>query len=237
MLVLAGTLSLVKYFEVCYNGLVLEEKKMKEWIKKINWKYVIVMCLGNVILSLGVAIFKLSGLGNDPFSGMIMALSDMTGMKYARLLIIINLLIFIVEVSLGRKLIGLGTFVNMFLVGYIMTFFYDVLVAWMGEPQQMLQRILLVCVGVIITSLGVSMYQLPDQGVAPYDSVSLIMTERLPKIPYFWNRVSNDALCALICWLTGGIVGLGTLVSAFGLGPVIHFFNKNFTQKLLDKIS
>ena len=52
---------------------------MSEWIKKINWKYVIVMLIGNVILGLGIAIFKLSGLGNDPFSGMVMALSDRTG--------------------------------------------------------------------------------------------------------------------------------------------------------------
>ena len=36
---------------------------MSEWIKKINWKYVIVMLIGNVILGLGIAIFKLSGLG------------------------------------------------------------------------------------------------------------------------------------------------------------------------------
>ncbi len=51
------------------------------------------------------------------------------------------------------------------------------------------------------------MYQMPDEGVAPYDSLSLIMTERWPKIPYFWHRMSNDVLCALICYLTGGVDG------------------------------
>ena len=53
-----------------------EEKKMSEWIRKINWKYVVVMLIGNIILGLGIAIFKLSGLGNDPFSGMVMALAE-----------------------------------------------------------------------------------------------------------------------------------------------------------------
>ena len=48
---------------------------MSEWIRKINWKYVVVMLIGNIILGLGIAIFKLSGLGNDPFSGMAMALA------------------------------------------------------------------------------------------------------------------------------------------------------------------
>ena len=209
---------------------------MKEWISNVNWKYVIVMCIGNIVLGLGIAIFKLSGLGNDPFSGMVMALSERVGMEYALFLVVLNLLIFVVEVIFGRKLIGIGTFVNALLLGYVVTFFYNILMAWTGGPDQMVQRVLIVCLGVIISSLGVSMYQYPDQGVAPYDSLSLIMAKRWPKIPYFWHRVSNDAFCALICWVSGGIVGLGTLVSAFGLGPVIQFFNTHFTSKLLAKL-
>lgn len=209
---------------------------MIEWIKNINWKYVIVMCIGNIILGLGIAIFKFSGLGNDPFSGMVMALSDRAGIEYAVFPIMINTIVFIVEFILGRKLIGLGTFVNALLLGYVVTFFYNLIVSAAGEPGQLLQRILIVCIGVIVTSFGVSMYQLPKQGVAPYDSMSLIMTERLKKIPYFWNRVVTDAFCALMCWLAGGIVGLGTLVSAFGLGPFVQFFDTHFTSKLLEKI-
>ena len=209
---------------------------MIEWIKNINWKDVIVMCIGNIILGLGIAIFKFSGLGNDPFSGMVMALSDRAGIEYAVFLIMINTIVFIVEFILGRKLIGLGTFVNALLLGYVVTFFYNLIVSAAGEPGQLLQRILIVCIGVIVTSFGVSMYQLPKQGVAPYDSMSLIMTERLKKIPYFWNRVVTDAFCALMCWLAGGIVGLGTLVSAFGLGPFVQFFDTHFTSKLLEKI-
>ena len=209
---------------------------MIEWIKNINWKYVIVMCIGNIILGLGIAIFKFSGLGNDPFSGMVMALSDRAGIEYAVFLIMINTIVFIVEFILGRKLIGLGTFVNALLLGYVVTFFYNLIVSAAGEPGQLLQRILIVCIGVIVTSFGVSMYQLPKQGVAPYDSMSLIMTERLKKIPYFWNRVVTDAFCALMCWLAGGLVGLGTLVSAFGLGPFVQFFDTHFTSKLLEKI-
>ena len=207
---------------------------MSEWIRKINWKYVIVMLIGNVILGLGIAIFKLSGLGNDPFSGMVMALAECVGIEYARFLILLNLGFFVIEIIWGRKLIGLGTIINALFLGYFVTFFYNLITS--VKPTQMIQRILTVCVGVVVTSLGVSMYQLSRQGVAPYDSISLIMTERFPKISYFWHRISNDALCALICWLAGGIVGLGTLVSAFGLGPVVQFFDTYFTSKLLKKL-
>ena len=75
------------------------------------------------------------------------------------------------------------------------------------------------------------MYQTADLGIAPYDSVSLIMAERLP-ILYFWCRMSNDVICALICYLLGGIVGLGTLICSLGLGPFIQFFNRFVSEKL-----
>ena len=124
---------------------------MSEWIKKINWKYVIVMLIGNVILGLGIAIFKLSGLGNDPFSGMVMALSDRTGIDYPVFLIIVNMIVFVFEIIFGRKLIGLGKFVNAVLLGYIVSFFYNIILCL--EPTQMVQRVLTVCVGVVVTSL------------------------------------------------------------------------------------
>ena len=63
-------------------------------------------------------------------------------------------------------------------------------------------------------------------------SLSRILTKRLPKISYFWNRIITDAICTLICFFAGGIVGVGTLVSALGLGPVIDFFTVHFTRKL-----
>ena len=191
---------------------------MSEWIRKINWKYVVVMLIGNIILGLGIAIFKLSGLGNDPFSGMVMALAECVGIEYARFLIL------------------LGTIINALFLGYFVTFFYNLITSVIDAPDQMAMQVVTVFIGVIITSLGISMYQLPKQGVAPYDSISLIMTEKWPKIPYFWCRVSNDAISALVCWLAGGIVGLGTLVSAFGFGPFVQFFDTHFTSKVLAKL-
>ena len=41
--------------------------------------------------------------------------------------------------------------------------------------------------------------------------------------------------CALVCFLAGGIIGIGTLATTFGFGPVIHFFNKHFSEKVIRK--
>ena len=81
-------------------------------------------------------------------------------------------------------------------------------------------------------SLGVSLYQTADLGVAPYDYLSLGLRDHTP-FPYFGCRVFTDALCALLCWLLGGLVGLGTLLCAFCLGPFIQFFDGRFSRKVL----
>lgn len=205
------------------------------YFKKIGRKRLLVMVAGNIFLGMGISIFKFAGLGNDPYSGMVMALADMMGMQYANLLLIINLLIFILEFAFGRSFVGAGTLVNALFLGYTTTFFYSLWTYFFALPKSLLMQIPIMLVGTVVTGFGVSMYQTPNVGVSPYDSLSLILTKRLPKISYFWNRIFTDAICALICFLAGGIVGLGTLVSALGLGPVIDFFNVNFTRKLFGK--
>ena len=204
---------------------------MVNYLKRVGWGRILVMIVGNVFVGAGVGIFKLSGLGNDPFSGMVMALSEVVGIRYANFLILLNLALLVIEFLFGRKLIGAGTVVNATLLGYVATFFFELLGKTAGAPQSLFWQIVTVCLGVIVCGFGLSLYQSSDVGVAPYDSLSLIQAERWPKLTYFWHRMADDALCALICYLAGGIVGL-----AFGLGPVVQFFNRHFTDALLTRM-
>lgn len=207
---------------------------VKRYFQRIGWKRVLVMLLGNVFLGMGVSIFKLSCLGNDAFNGMLMALADCAGIPYARFFVIFSICLFIVELLTGRSFVGIGTVVNTFLLGYIVTFFYDMWIKLFQIPEMLLLQIVVMLIGVIVCSFGISMYQTPDAGVSPYDSLSLILAKRFDRVPYFWCRMLTDGVCALVCFLAGGLVGIGTLVAAFGFGPFVHFFNIHFTEKILD---
>ena len=85
---------------------------------------------------------------------------------------------------------------------------------------------------VLVTALGASIYQTADLCIAPYDYLSHGLRDYTP-CPYFGCRIFTDALSALLCWLLGGLVGLGTLICAFCLGPFIQFFDRTFSQKVL----
>jgi uncharacterized membrane protein YczE len=191
------------------------------------------LIIGNVLIGLGICLFKTSGMGNDPFSAMVMSVSELLHLSYSTFLVFLNTFIFIIEIAWGRKYIGIGTFANWFLIGYVAEFFISLSNRMISPPQTFLERVPFVVLGVLIISLGVSLYQTSDAGISPFDSLALIMDERLTKVPYFWCRMMCDATCAAICLLTGGLIGLGTFLCAFGLGPVIHFFNLRFSQKVI----
>ena len=91
-------------------------------------------------------------------------------------------------------------------------------------------QLIFVILGVVITSVGVSMYQTANLGIAPYDYLAIGLADHTP-FPYFGCRVFTDALTALITFLLGGLIGLGTLICAFGLGPFISFFDTHFSKK------
>jgi len=199
---------------------------LRQYFRQIGFRRIAASLTGNLLIAVGIALFKQSALGNDPYTGMNMALSELLGVAFPVLQLCVNLLFFLIQFRFARKLIGFGTVVNALLIGSLIDLFYRLSVSWFGLPAEFGARLLFMAVGMVICSFGLSLYQTADLGVSPYDASSLILDSRLPRVPYFWCRILTDGLCALACWLAGGIIGVGTLVTAFGFGPVIALFNR-----------
>ena len=189
--------------------------------QKPTTRRIVGMMVGIVIIGLGIALFKQSHLGNDSISALNMRLAELLGISLGVQNVATNILFFALEFWFGRKYIGLGTFVNGICIGYIVTAFYDPIHAHFGDAPSLAVQL-----------LGASLYQTADLGIAPYDYLSLGLRDYTP-CPYFGCRIFTDALSALLCWLLGGLVGLGTLICAFCLGPFIQFFDRTFSQKVL----
>ena len=203
----------------------------KYLVDKNLWKRFIVMVAGLIIMGLGIALFKISLMGNDPSTAFVMAVGNKIGIDFAIVLIVANSIWFIAEAIFGRKYIGIGTFANWFGVGTLASFWIKLIESRFSVSQEFLPRIWIMALGVLILSLGASMYQTSDLGIAPYDVLSIILSDKFP-IPYFWCRIFTDTVCALIAFVLGGLIGPGTLVCALGLGPFITFFNKYVSEKL-----
>ena len=200
--------------------------------QKISLRRILGMIAGVVVIGVGIAVFKFSHLGNDSISALNLRIAELSGLPFSIENVLMNLCLFVPQLIWGRRYIGLGTIINSFCIGFIVTFTSDVMTAAFGAADTLPVQLFWVAVGVLVVAFGCSLYQTADLGVAPYDALSLMMADRLP-VPYFGCRVFTDALCAVIAFVLGGLIGLGTLICAFGLGPFVQFFTKHFSEKVL----
>lgn len=208
---------------------------LQAYMHRMGWKRFWFVVLGNVFLGMGIGLFMLTNTGCDPYSAMNIEVSQFTPVSYGTFQLLVNLVLFILELSFGRELVGFGTIVNACFLGYINSFFFWFFGHLLGTEFTLVLRLAGACAAVVVCSFGLSMYQTPNAGVSPYDSMAMILTRRMPKVSYFWWRMLCDVTCSVICLGAGGLVtgnlGPGTLICAFCFGPVISFFNRVFSEK------
>ena len=211
---------------------------MKPYTKRV------LMCvLGVAICGLSVGMFKHAAFGVDPFQALMSGLDAVIPIRFGTLYVIVNLLLLCFSLLTDRHKIGLATFINLFLLGYIVEFSQSVCARLLPEPG-LPARILLFFPGLVILSLASALYFTADLGVSTYDAIALVWSERQSRIPFQFCRVITDSVCVIagvaLCLLSGmglkqifGAVGIGTVVTAFFMGPLIAFFNRYIAKPML----
>lgn len=179
--------------------------------------------LGVIIIGFGISLSVRAGLGTDPFTCLNMGLSKLTGQSFGTCQLIVNLILFIFPLLFSKKDIGIGTIANMFLVGYT-TDFFGFIYSFLPE-KSVVESFLLMLIGLFVTGYGVAMYMEANKGIAPYDSLGIIVTNKLKK-DYGMVRMVQDISCVVIGFLLGGTVGIATVLTAFLMGYIITYFRK-----------
>ncbi len=202
----------------------------------------VMMLTGILFIGICVGSFRLSAFGVDAFSCMNLGISGLLHMTFGTWQLIMNALILVVVFFTVRHCIGAGTIVNMISVGYMADFIcwisQDVLAVDMTLPL----RIFALLLGSLSAGLGVAFYMAADMGIAPYDSVALIIEKGTRgRIRFQYARVLSDITVVVIgvisCLLSGGdlwlIIGVGTICNALFNGPLIQFFRVHVAEPLM----
>lgn len=215
---------------------------MKELLKQINpteiyksehgVRRICMMLFSVLLMGFGVSVFSLSDLGVDPFTAMNMAISAKIGLSFGFYQMLVNGVLLCFVLLCSKKLVNLGTVFNMIGVGYVCEFFTGLYARFVPAPAFLPVKMLLMVVGVLLLSLAASLYFTASLGVSPYDAMGFVLNEKT-RVQYKWCRVITDILCTGIAFLFAGPVGIGTVVTAFCMGPIVSFFNKAVSEKLL----
>lgn len=222
--------------------------KIKELFAKVpaikNFKKRLFMTLfGVIICAISVGIFKIAALGVDPFQSFMAGLDTAVPLDFGLLYIIANAVLLLFSLIFDRHFIGIATFINLFLLGYITQFTYDFLQTIFVNPS-MVTRMICLVVGVVIICFGSAFYMTADLGVSTYDAVALIISGTWKKGKFQYVRIITDLVCVALgvglFLLAGGsvpmiptIAGVGTIITAFFMGPLIEFFNVHVARPIL----
>ena len=208
-------------------------------------KRIMMSLFGVLICGLSVGMFKRAALGVDPFQSLMSGLDAVIPISFGTLYVLVNILLLAFSLVFDRHRIGLATLINLFLLGYIAEFSLKVLTNWMPGIN-FTMRLILLLIAIVIMCLASSFYFTADLGVSTYDAISLIISERQSKVPFRFCRIISDLVCVaagvVLCRLSGmtwaevtGAVGIGTIITAFFMGPLIDFFNKKIAGPFLEK--
>ena len=201
--------------------------------------------LGVIVCAISVGIFKIAALGVDPFQSLMSGLNQLIPISFGTLYVIVNVILLLFSLIADKSNIGIATFINLFLLGYITEFTYAFLQTIIVEPG-MLVRVLCLLVAIVIICIGSSFYMTAKLGVSTYDAVAIILSEKWKLGKFKYIRIITDVTCVtlgILMFLLGGgewsliptFVGVGTIITAFFMGPLIQFFNDKLAIPFLNR--
>ena len=201
--------------------------------QKDGAKRTAIMFLSILLMGFAVSVFSYSGMGVDPFTALNMSISAKLGVSFGLFQMCMNGAILLLVAFTSKKLINLGTVVNMVGVGYVCEFFTSIYDRLLPQEISFVSQLIFMALGVFLLSLSASLYFNCNLGVSPYDALGFVMEDNV-KIKYKWSRVITDLLCTIVAFALGGPIGIGTVVTAFCMGPIIAFCDVNISKKVLE---
>ena len=192
---------------------------------------------GMALAGVSLGFFKRALFGVDPYQCFANGLANVIPIRFGTLYMLINAVQLAVVFFLDRHYIGISTFINLFLLGYMAEFSEAALLKWFGEPSLAL-RLAFLAIGVVVTCIAAALYYTADLGVSTYDAIPLHIADRKPKLlgrvlPFRAVRIISDLICTGIGVALGAPVGVGTVITALFMGPLITFFRRTISEPLL----
>lgn len=199
--------------------------------------------IGVVICGISVGFFKLAAFGVDPFQCLMSGLNKLFPISFGTLYLIVNIFLLFCSLIFDRRNVGFATFVNMFLLGYITQFTFDILQGIFIEPS-ILIRVISLVIGLFLICISISLYSTAKLGVSTYDAIAITMAEKWHITKFQYCRMITDFVCVIIGIILFLIAkgkisevlnfaGVGTIITAFFMGPMIEFFNVKVSRPLL----
>jgi uncharacterized membrane protein YczE len=175
------------------------------------------LMVGLVVFGIGIGLMVQSNLGLAPWDVLHQGLAINFGRTTGQWTIIVSFVVLLLWLPI-RERYGLGTLINAVMIGLAL----DATVTVVVIPDSLAVRIALMVAGIISVGLASGLYIGAHLGPGPRDGLMTGLAKRGPSIRA--TRFAIEAVVLAGGWLLGGTVGVGTLLFAIFIGPLVQFF-------------
>ena len=182
---------------------------------KPNIKTLIFLVLGLSLFAIGETLLITANQGVSPWTVLAQGISFQTNLSIGFTTFIVSLIVLILWYPLKQKP-GLGTILNIVLISIII----DLTIPILTYPKSSLFQIIQSIIAVFIVGLGSGFYLTANLGPGPRDGL-MTGLQSLTNQPIALIRTIIEVSAVGLGFYLGGIVGIGTLLFAFGIGPTV----------------
>ena len=186
---------------------------IRDYCRRLVW-----LVLGMVVSAVGITLMLQANIGLEPWSVLQQGLAQSTGMTYGTASMIVGAAAIAVAVLCGESF-GFGTVINIILCAV----FIDGLLwlGWIPQMHTLAGGILMLLVGLELLALGTWMYMKSALGAGPRDALMVALARKTGRSVGLC-RASVEIVVIIVGFLLGGQVGIGTVISALGLGSLLN---------------
>lgn len=177
---------------------------------------VIQLLVGLFLYGAGCALTIEAGLGVDPWTVFAQGLSVRTGVGIGWITNIVGFFVLLLWIPLRQKP-GIGTIANILVVGTSIQ-----AVLWIFPPVSGLAlQFAVLIAGILMVAIASGLYIGAHFGPGPRDGLMTGMNARLGW-PIWLCRALVEVSVLVVGWMLGGTVGIGTILFAVLIGPLVH---------------
>lgn len=220
----------------------------KYFSRQYGCRYLVIVA-SMMLNGLGVGLMRISCMGTDPFNSMNYSFSGFFHIPLGTVVILVSCPLLVLSSFTMRSSLGFGTVANMALLGTSADMWVSFITKAVGHEitfdgmEAVPLRVALVCMGILCMIFFNSFYIAADLGMSPYDTLGFIIEKLSGGFPFKWARVIMDIICVVAAYFVAGkngspweLIGIGTVIMAFGTGPLLAFFKERIAQPFVKKV-
>jgi uncharacterized membrane protein YczE len=181
---------------------------------------------GLILYGVSMGLMFRSGLGLDPWDVFHAGVAEHVPLTFGQVVIVTSFVVLLLWVPL-KQWPGLGTVVNAVLIGVAT----DATLAVVSSPDSLTGRGLMLVTGILLNAVATAAYIGAQLGPGPRDGLMTGLVRRTG-----WSvrlvRTSLEASVLVVGFLLGGVVGLGTVLYALSIGPLVQVLMPLFETRL-----